>query len=683
MKEQRQVFAGRVIFDHLPKTAGQAVNAWLSKALGAGCVTPNLIGRHRDLIRRYGGEYSVISAHVSFQGMGLDPRYQYLTCLREPIDRAISWLFFVMNNHEAEQLPELWEQAGRFAALPDDPDVDFRASVGRSFEPEFVEAIRNPYVEHFAAIAGVCPRTDDEKIAAALASVEQYDVWGFYEAMPAFLSDVAALIGLPAPQRIDKVNATRVRPDVGQITPSLRKHLETLNALDIEFYRVLRERRQRERAHRTIVAAPEVARWQPYEPVTSRACSMPEFSLVSATLEGGDTYSHGQILRFAIVFSIDVDVAELGIGIQIMDEDERWAFGSSNSLLNRPLVGLTRGTYCMRYYLAANLPEGQYVAGFVFSDSRDERTNELAYYEKLVPFQVVMPRAAPSVGYMSLPVDFDCQRVGDVVSVTLRDATGRLQTDAMLGQLTAGETFDLPVCLENASTQTWVSSSLNPIHLSYRWLDVAGQVVASAPAPEPMPLPVNLVAPGEALALAMRIVAPGASGRYRLVAMPAVDGQRGFDAHGFTPLSLEFTVTDASVARVYRGADIRLYTQIGLREAGAMTSAGQEGFLLFGPYASLPAGRYVVSLEGRCDTPDGGWMDVTWGRGAQVLKRHDVTPGEKSGPIAEFDFELPSSISDLEVRVWVPTGASVRVDTLRIEPLANQQADAGLAVAVG
>ncbi|AOJ01051.1 MULTISPECIES: hypothetical protein [Burkholderia] len=76
-------------------------------------------------------------------------------------------------------------------------------------------------------------------------------------------------------------------------------------------------------------------------------------------------------------------------------------------------------------------------------------------------------------------------------------------------------------------------------------------------------------------------------------------------------------------------------------------------------------------------------MDVTWNCGAQVLTRYDVTPGEKNGPIAEFDFELPASISDLDVRVWVPTGANVRVDTLRIEPLANQQADAGLAVAVG
>ena len=93
--EASNVFGGRVVFDHLPKTAGQAVNAWLRAELGESCVTTNLIGEHRALIHQYGGDYSVISGHVHFSREGLDPRYQYITCLREPIDRAVSWLFFV------------------------------------------------------------------------------------------------------------------------------------------------------------------------------------------------------------------------------------------------------------------------------------------------------------------------------------------------------------------------------------------------------------------------------------------------------------------------------------------------------------------------------------------------------------------------------------------------------------
>ncbi|WP_063533517.1 hypothetical protein [Burkholderia sp. MSMB1589WGS] len=680
MKGKSKVFAGRVIFDHVQKTAGQAVNAWLSKMLGPGCVTPNLIGSHRDLIRRYGGEYSVISAHIDFQGTGLDPRYQYLTCLREPIDRAISWLFFLLNNHDANMLPGLWEQAERFVAGLGEPCDDFCAEIERSFDPSFIKDIRNPYVEHFSAIAGTMSRTDDEKIAAALSSVEQYDVYGFYEDLPAFLSDVSTLIGLPAPRHIEKVNATRARPGIGQITPMQRKQLEMLNALDIEFYSLLRSRWQRERANRTIVAAPDVARWLPYEPATNRAFSTPEFSLLSATLEGGDTYLHGQIMRFNVVFSINIDVAELGVGIEITDGDGRIAFGCSNSFLKRPLVDLKRGTYCARYYLGADLPEGQYVAGLAFCDNRDRRNNELAYHKKLISFNVVMPRVMPSVGYMSLPADFDCHRTGDAVSAEIHDAAGCLYSDAVADQLAAGETFELPVQLTNASTQTWVSSMLNPIYLSYRWFDYAGCVVASDP--KRMPLPVSFVAPGETLTLPMSVAVPDVRGRYRLVATLMFDDKGWFDEYGFTPLSLELTVTDANAPRIYRGADVRLHTQVGHRQMGAMTSSGQEGFLLFGPYVSLPAGYYVVSIEGCCEFPAGSWMDIVCDRGTHVLMRHDVMPGEKGGSIAHFDFELASSANDLEIRVWVSASAKVRIDMLRIERLMGQH-EADLMTAVG
>jgi len=61
--EKPRPFNGRVIFDHLPKTGGQAVKAWLTNTLGTGTVTTNLIGEHRALIRRYGGAYAVISGH--------------------------------------------------------------------------------------------------------------------------------------------------------------------------------------------------------------------------------------------------------------------------------------------------------------------------------------------------------------------------------------------------------------------------------------------------------------------------------------------------------------------------------------------------------------------------------------------------------------------------------------------
>ncbi|PTQ90241.1 hypothetical protein C8R30_1379 [Nitrosomonas nitrosa] len=114
MTKKSNIFSGRAIFDHLPKTAGQAINRRLTKELGSGSgsVTPNLISRHQELIRIFGGRYSVISGHLNFQNDGLDPRYNYIIILQEPLDRAISWFFYVLPDYEYK----LREQAVHFDA---------------------------------------------------------------------------------------------------------------------------------------------------------------------------------------------------------------------------------------------------------------------------------------------------------------------------------------------------------------------------------------------------------------------------------------------------------------------------------------------------------------------------------------------------------------------------------------
>ncbi|WP_175933172.1 MULTISPECIES: hypothetical protein [unclassified Burkholderia] len=671
MSRRSQIFSGRIIFDHLPKTAGQAVNAWLSKELGGGSVTPNLIGRHRDLIRRYGGEYSVISAHIEFEGNGLDPRYRYATCLREPIDRALSWLFFVVKNHEVGQLPGLWEQVEHFIACEgDDQGGRVFGVAGAPLDWDLCLAnIANPYVEHFCRVSGAVSRTDDEKIRAALNGIEQYDVWGLFEDMPAFLSAFAALIEVPPPARLEKVNVTLTRPNVERISEEFRTHLKNLNELDLEFYRILQERWKLEcRSYKSVLVA-ERSGWKPYERVGNLVFASSEISLLFAEIEGGDTYLQGQIVRFNLAFSMNVDISELDIRIDICDEDGRVAFSTSNALLNRRLIDVSSGTYCTRYYVAANLPEGQYTAGFSFATCRTRRTIELARYEALVSFSVSVPRLMPSNGYVCIPTDFDCLRTSDVTPGLVIDAAGRLISNGVLGELNVGESFELELSLCNESDQTWTSTQINPIFLSYHWFDDMGRNVVFDGGRTA--LPERSVAAGTTSTVKMRIVAPSENGRYRLVLVPTQDGNCWFNERGFEPLTLELDVMEWNAKRVYRGADIRLSSHVGRRENGAIASTGREGFLIYGPYAALSPGRYYVRLEGWLRSPESGeiWLDVCSDRGMQVLARQDLISTTGAGAISDCTFDLVEAVSDLEIRVWVAAQAEMRIDTLRIEPL--------------
>lgn len=312
------VFPGRVIFDHLPKTAGQAINAWLSEALGSGCITPNLIGNHRDLIRQYGGLYSVISAHIQFQDEeGLDPRYQYMTFFRDPVDRVVSWLYFVVNNHDDSQIPEIREWARRFL------DSD-----GQDIPDALIAHVSNVYVEHFCRIEGDGLDSDDEKIVNALAAIKQYAVVGVYQEMPRFLADVATLIGLPLPQKIARVNVTTQRPQVDQISPALRERIVALNQLDLRLYAEIVDWKAsvgHNEARKPLALA--FPKWKKYEPVRERIATTPDVTIFAVASREGYNIRHGQLMTFDVDFFLGREVHDLEMGIHIFDSDRQWAFG--------------------------------------------------------------------------------------------------------------------------------------------------------------------------------------------------------------------------------------------------------------------------------------------------------------------------------------------------------------------
>jgi hypothetical protein len=96
----------KVIFLHIPKTAGQSVHAALVNAFGKDAVCP---ARVNDQLRRMSitelNRYQVFSGHFDWSLLDCikGPKYVF-TILREPIDRILSFYFYLRD--EAEKLPE-------------------------------------------------------------------------------------------------------------------------------------------------------------------------------------------------------------------------------------------------------------------------------------------------------------------------------------------------------------------------------------------------------------------------------------------------------------------------------------------------------------------------------------------------------------------------------------------------
>lgn len=126
----------------------------------------------------------------------------------------------------------------------------------------------------------------------------------------------------------------------------------------------------------------------------------------------------------------------------------------------------------------------------------------------------------------------------------------------------------------------------------------------------------------------------------------------------------------------YWGNDPRLSAQVGRRLGRCVQSAGEAGFLMFGPYLALPTGRYRITLFGSAaPSPDGiGYMDVAVRKGAMKLVELPIRatvpangPGEST--LVEAEVELDQPCDDLEVRLWAAAHADMVLRGMEIKPL--------------
>jgi hypothetical protein len=526
-------FPGRVFFDHLPKTGGTAVTGWLRQELGSGCVTPyHLWGKHFDLIRQYGGVYSVISAHADFRdSQELDLRYQYITVFRDPVDRVVSWLYFTINNidNSAPQSAAMIKLVHRFL------DSD-----GKDIPKELISEISNLYVAHFCSTPDNRSRSEDERIAHALAAIKRYDVVGVYEEMPEFLREVAGLIGLAAPKAIDRVHTTLGRPKVDQLSPALRESIMTLNELDLRLYNeVVAWKKSTARGHASKHSKVSVSRWKKYDPKLNRVVVTPDVIIAGALLREGEVIRRRQLMTFCVDFLLVREVRNLEMGIHILDSDRRCAFGTNSTLLGQSHRSVPGGSYRVSHHLVADLPAGMYTAGFAFAERLPEGLRELAWHDVLCRFRVIPQVAKPFAGYSYLPAEISLSPTG-LTAPAITQPTGQLKALEPALSMAAGSRATIGVEICNCSDQRWVGDIFRPVNLSYHWFKDSGEVILGDGLRTP--LPEGGVGPGRSVVTEVLVEAPKETGKHTLVLTMVQENVAWFENIGLEPARIEVGV---------------------------------------------------------------------------------------------------------------------------------------------
>ena len=112
-------------------------------------------------------------------------------------------------------------------------------------------------------------------------------------------------------------------------------------------------------------------------------------------------------------------------------------------------------------------------------------------------------------------------------------------------------------------------------------------------------------------------------------------------------------------------------SRVGILRNGKLVSDGRRGFLLFGPYQPMNAGRYHLVVWGKGTVTDTAWVDVVSEKGtvqhAKFSLSSDVDPG--SGVMAEGLVALAAPVQDIEVRVFVGEQDVVSLDGYELSPI--------------
>jgi glycosyltransferase involved in cell wall biosynthesis len=105
-----------------------------------------------------------------------------------------------------------------------------------------------------------------------------------------------------------------------------------------------------------------------------------------------------------------------------------------------------------------------------------------------------------------------------------------------------------------------------------------------------------------------------------------------------------------------------VHTQVGSMHAGQYVTAAKEGHLLYGPFIGLPLGQYELKIFG--EVKEKGFpqshADVSVSSGTQILA-HQYLDNANNNIIAHMQLDITEKVEGLEVRVWVPSDAYIKV----------------------
>ncbi|MEF3074312.1 hypothetical protein V2P20_04680 [Methylobacter sp. Wu1] len=112
---------------------------------------------------------------------------------------------------------------------------------------------------------------------------------------------------------------------------------------------------------------------------------------------------------------------------------------------------------------------------------------------------------------------------------------------------------------------------------------------------------------------------------------------------------------------------------VGQIKNNAIVSDGRPGYLAFGPYKPIAAGKYKLILHGKCEKSNSPLVDVVSSRGAVQHGIFALKPTvHDKRVLAEEQIQLDAPVEDIEIRVYVGAEDDVTLEGYELVPVETE-----------
>lgn len=562
----------KILFDHIPKTAGSALHAVLTGWYGADKITPHLRGISlKDALTSYPYAHAISGHFVPLPGTNLPSEFVKVSIIRDPVDRLISLYYHNRVDVNGASSPDV------FLAK----QYDFLDFLELN-DAAVMDLYSNAQVRHFASFSSEfysgAEISKERLFQLAVNFAEQFDLIGVYEEFEDFVALVAIKIGVSKWHDVEMVNVTSKRPRADEISIQLWDKIAALNQLDVEFYRFIK--------HRFMAARTNMLKYfvgfhggksdmdfdRRHENILGEVMNLPissdfgsrEIEILSilaiGTLSNLPDVLSGEEIIVSILLDAHQPADDLTIGLHISEPSGARIFGINSRLLGMVLSITSPGQTLVHFKMKCELGFGEYRVGAAIHKGATHLEKCYHWREYCTTFHVAGTLGAyfegkfrlyPSVsveGGEDYPSTFELIETGIgypksimLQSAPLTEFLIHFQIDDSNYQPKAGEIFNLICRVTNAGTETWPIAGIRPVNISYHWVDRNRNVVIFDG------LRTRLSSDFKHTQLdifPIQIQAPYQPGDYILQITAVQEGVGWFDEKGCAPFELPFTVLE-------------------------------------------------------------------------------------------------------------------------------------------